>query len=409
MKKVGLVTLLMSVALLVGLGLGTLAAPGISATSIVSGSSANTSIRLPVSAPIVNPVQAAPAAPAAVIDEQATIEGLYARENPSVVNITIYGQQGRQGVTALGEGSGFVFDASGDIVTNAHVVQHANQLEVTFSDGTVLPAKIVGQDLNSDLAVVKVDQLPTKAQPLVLAQMSDLAVGETVVAIGNPFGLDGSISKGIISALGRNISSLTSFSIPEAIQTDAAINPGNSGGPLLDLAGHVVGVNAQIATGGTTSSNSGVGFAIPVNIVSKVIPELIKNGKYDWAWLGIRGGNVTPALVDAMKLPVKRGAYVAEASAGGPAAQAGLRGASTSTTVNGRAVQTGGDVVTAINGQPVNAFDDLLIYIALQTQPGQDVTLSIVRDGQAQDVKLRLGTRPAAVALARPSATQSAS
>ena len=408
MKKVGLVTLLMSMALLVGLGLGTLAAPAISATSVADSSSTNTSTRLPVSAPVVNPAQPVPAAPGAVIDEQATIEGLYARENPSVVNITIYGQQGRQ-VAALGEGSGFVFDASGDIVTNAHVVQHADQLEVTFSDGTVLPAKIVGQDLNSDLAVVKVDQLPAKAQPLALAQMSDLAVGETVVAIGNPFGLDGSISKGIISALGRNISSLTSFSIPEAIQTDAAINPGNSGGPLLDLAGHVVGVNAQIATGGTTSSNSGVGFAIPVNIVSKVIPELIKNGKYDWAWLGIRGGNVTPALVDAMKLPVKRGAYVAEASAGGPAAQARLRGASTSTTVNGRAVQTGGDVVTAINGQPINAFDDLLIYIALQTQPGQDVTLSIVRDGQAQDVKLRLGTRPAAVALAQPSATQSAS
>jgi S1-C subfamily serine protease len=408
MKKVVLVTLLMTVALLIGLGLGTLAAPAISATSVVSGSAANTSTRLPVSAPIVNPVQPAAAAPGAVIDEQATIEGLYARENPSVVNITIYGQQGRQ-VAALGEGSGFVFDASGDIVTNAHVVQHADQLEVTFSDGTVLAAKIVGQDLNSDLAVVKVDQLPANAQPLALAQMSDLAVGETVVAIGNPFGLDGSISKGIISALGRNISSLTSFSIPEAIQTDAAINPGNSGGPLLDLAGHVVGVNAQIATGGTSSSNSGVGFAIPVNIVSKVIPELIKNGKYDWAWLGIRGGNVTPSLVDAMKLPVNRGAYVVEASAGGPAAQAGLRGAGTSSTVNGRAVQTGGDVITAINGQPVNAFDDLLIYIALQTQPGQDVTLSIVRDGQSQDVKLRLGSRPAAVALAQPSATQSAS
>jgi 2-alkenal reductase len=396
----------MLAAMVVGLGLGMLAAPAVSTAGVVAGSSASTSTRLPVLSPIVNPVQPAPASPGAVIDEQAVIEDLYVRENPSVVNITVYGQQ-RGTVVALGEGSGFVFDTSGDIVTNAHVVQHADQLEVTFSDGTVQPAKIVGQDLNSDLAVVKVDQLPAKAQPLALAQMSDLAVGETVVAIGNPFGLDGSISKGIISALGRNISSLTSFAIPEAIQTDAAINPGNSGGPLLDLQGHVVGVNAQIATGGTSGSNSGVGFAIPVNIVGTVVPELIKSGKYDWAWLGIRGGDVTPSLVQAMKLPVTRGAYIAEASAGGPAAQAGLRGATSASTVNGRQVQIGGDVVTAINGQPINSFDDLLIYIALQVQPGQDVSLAIVRDGQTIEVKVHLGTRPAATALAQTSVTTS--
>ena len=409
MKKVGLVTLLMTVALLIGLGLGTVAAPALSPTSVVARSAPDTSTRLPVSAPVVNPVQPAPAAPGAVIDEQATIEALYARENPSVVNITIYSQSARQGLTPLGEGSGFVIDASGDIVTNAHVVQKADSLEVTFADGTILKGRVVGQDLNSDLAVVKVDQLPANVQPLQLAQMSDLAVGETVVAIGNPFGLDGSISKGIISALGRNISSLTSFSIPEAIQTDAAINPGNSGGPLLDLAGHVVGVNAQIATGGTSNSNSGVGFAIPVNIVSKVIPELISHGKYNWAWLGISGGSLTPALVDSMKLPVKKGAYVASVTAGGPAEQAGLHGASASASARGTATQPGGDVITAIDGKAVNSFDDLLIYIALQTQPGQQVILTVVRGGQTQDIKLQLGTRPTTVALAVPTATQSGS
>ena len=178
MKKVMLVTLLMTVALLVGLGLGTLAVPAMSTTSATGSSAPTTSNRIPVSAPIVSPVQPGPAAPGAAIDEQAIIEALYARENPSVVNITIYGQSGRQQVAALGEGSGFVFDASGDIVTNAHVVQHADQLEVTFSDGTVLAAKVVGQDLNSDLAVVKVDQLPANALVELIFEMPEEISGQ---------------------------------------------------------------------------------------------------------------------------------------------------------------------------------------------------------------------------------------
>jgi 2-alkenal reductase len=347
------------------------------------------------------------AAPTSVPDEQAAVMAVYARENPSVVNITIYGQpqatqqrgqpqqQQRGQVAPLGEGSGWVFDAQGDIVTNAHVVQDAVQLDVTFSDGTVKTGKVVGQDLNSDLAVVKVDSLPANVAPLALGNMGDIAVGQTVVAIGNPFGLDGSLTKGIISGLGRNISSLTQFAIPQTIQTDAAINPGNSGGPLLDLAGNVIGVNAQIESGNGSNSNSGVGFAIPVNILSKVIPALIKDGKYEWSWLGVAGNDVTPALAQAMNLPVQRGAYIGDVTSGGPAAQAGLKGATGADTANGRAVQVGGDVVTAVDGQSIKSFDDLLIYVALQTRPGQTVTLTIVRNGQTQDVKLQLGTRPA--------------
>ena len=330
--------------------------------------------------------------PAEVVDEQELLVNLYARANPAVVNITIYGQQGSQ-IAPLSQGSGFVYDESGRIVTNDHVVEGAEQVEVTFSDGTIRQAEVIGQDPNSDLAVVKVDQLPAGIAPLEIGDMSELAVGQTVIAIGNPFGLDGTLTRGIISALGRTIPALTPFSIPQAIQTDAAINPGNSGGPLLDLHGHVVGVNAQIETGGTSSTNSGVGFAIPVSVVRRVVPVLIKEGKYEWAWLGVRGGSVTPALIEAMKLPVERGAYLLEVTTDGPAEQAGLRGADNIVTSGGLQVPVGGDVIKAIDGQLIGSFDELLIYIAMQTEPGQKVTLTILRDGTSQDIDVQLGTR----------------
>lgn len=349
--------------------------------------------------PTVTPAVVAPAPTPLVVssgvsDEQAVLVNLYARANSSVVNITIFGRQGGQ-VGPLGQGSGFVYDDAGRIVTNAHVVADANQVEVTFADGTILAADIVGQDLNSDLAVVKVDRLPAGAGPLPLGSLSELAVGQTIVAIGNPFGLEGTLTRGIVSALGRTIPALTPFSIPQAIQTDAAINPGNSGGPLLDLHGHVVGVNAQIETDGTSRSNSGVGFAIPVSVVSRVVPALIKNGKYEWAWLGVRGGSLTPTLIEALKLPAdQRGAYLAEVMRGGPAERAGLRGATDTVSVNDRAVAVGGDVVTAIDGRPVRSFDDLLLYIALEARPDQEVTLAIIRDGQPQEARVRFDMRP---------------
>ena len=327
-------------------------------------------------------------------EEDSALVDLYARVNPAVVNITVYEtQQGT--LVPLGQGSGFVFDTEGNIVTNAHVVHGSEQLEVTFSDRSVRIAELIGEDLNSDLAVIKIDDLPEGVQPLALGEMESLAVGQSVVAIGNPFGLEGTLTRGIISAMGRSIPALTPFTIPQAIQTDAAINPGNSGGPLLNLGGEVIGVNAQIETGGTSNTNLGIGFAIPVSIVQRVVPDLIEKGEHNWAWLGVRGGSLNPLLIKAMDLPVDKGAYLAEVIDNGPADKAGLRGASREAEVDGRALEIGGDVIISVDGQPVNSFDDLLIYIALNTRPGQDVTLTILRDGEQRDVQVTLEERPA--------------
>jgi S1-C subfamily serine protease len=328
-----------------------------------------------------------------VVSEDQVLVELYQRVNPAVVNITTYGEQGGF-VVGLGEGSGFIYDDGGNIVTNAHVVHGADQVEVTFADGLTRKAEVVGEDLHSDLAVVRVDPLPEGVHSLPLGSIEDLAVGQTVVAIGNPFGLQGTLTRGIISALGRTIPALTVFSIPQSIQTDAAINPGNSGGPLLNLEGEVIGVNAQIETGGTSRANSGVGFAIPVSIVERVIPTLIENGNYEWAWLGVRGGDVDPSLVEAMNLSVERGAYLWQIEPNGPADLAGLQGSDETVELNGRQVDIGGDVVIAVNGQNVNTFDDLLIYIALKAAPDQEITLTILRNGESQDVTVRLAPRP---------------
>ena len=326
-------------------------------------------------------------------DQEDALVALYKRVNPAVVNITVYTRSGGL-LIPEGQGSGFVFDDNGDIVTNAHVIHGAEQVEVTFPDNTTRIATLVGEDLNSDLAVVKIEDLPAEVQPLVLGDMNSLEVGQTVVAIGNPFGLEGTLTRGVISALGRSIPALTPFSIPQSIQTDAAINPGNSGGPLLNMAGEVIGVNAQIETGGTGRSNLGVGFAIPVSMMRLVIPDLIQNGGHDWAWLGVRGSSLNPILVQAMNLPMDKGAYLAEVVTGGPSAQSGLQGSSETVTLDGRQVDIGGDVITAVDGQPVNSFDDLLIYIALATGPGKEITLTVWRDGASQDIRVTLEKRP---------------
>lgn len=326
--------------------------------------------------------------------EELSLVDLYAIANPGVVNITIYNEDSDV-LLPLGQGSGFLYDETGHIVTNAHVVQEAQSVEVTFSDGTIREAEVVGTDLNSDLAVVQVADLPQAISPLPLASMDSLAVGQTVVAIGNPFGLDGTLTRGVISALGRSIPALTPFTIPQSIQTDAAINPGNSGGPLLNMRGEVIGVNDQIRTDGVNNSNLGVGFAIPVSIVRLIVPDLIQNGEHDWAWLGVRGTSLTPPMVEAMELPVEKAAYIASVLSGGPADEAGLEGEDGTRTIDKRLVSVGGDVVTAINGQPVNSFDDLLIYIALEAEPGEPVVLTIWRDGEFIDVTVTLEERPA--------------
>ena len=358
----------------------------------------------PVEQPTVPPVaQSIPNTPLAILEPVQTIMveedsenllvELYARVNPSVVNITVYATL--DGVlTALGQGSGFIYDEQGHLVTNAHVIHGAELLEITFSDGTMREAELSGEDLHSDLAVVQVEAMPEGASPLPLGDMEELAVGQTVVAIGNPFGLSGTLTRGIISALGRTIPALTQFSIPQSIQTDAAINPGNSGGPLLNLDGEVIGVNAQIETGGTGRANTGVGFAIPISIIQRVVPGLIESGSYRWPWLGVAGRDVTPVLIKAMNLPVERGAYLSEIVPEGPAAKAGLIGSSEVATSDGREIDTGGDIITAVNGQQILSFDDLLIYVALSTSPGDQITLTVLRGGETKQIDLVLGERP---------------
>jgi len=354
-------------------------------------------INTPTDLPIPTSVQPTPeliSLPAVTAPAgELSLTDLYALANPAVINIITYANQSER-IVPRGQGSGFVYDYDGNIITNAHVVHGADELEAIFSDGTIKTAEIVGEDLHSDLAVIKVDSLPEGVAPLPLGNVGDTVVGQTVIAIGNPFGLGGTLTSGIVSAKGRTIPALTPFSIPESIQTDAAINPGNSGGPLLNLRGEVIGVNAQIETDGFSRSNSGVGFAIPVSIVKRVVPELIQDGAFEWAWLGVVGGDVTPTLARAMKLPVLAGAYISDIAEAGPAEDAGLHGSDDNTVFEGRQLNIGGDVITAINGQTVRSFGELLVYIAMQVEPGDEVTLTLFSDGVYEDVQVTLDERP---------------
>jgi S1-C subfamily serine protease len=291
-------------------------------TSSLPKSPASTAVSLTTSAPLV------------VSNEDELLVELYKHANPAVVNIITYVTQPDKSSQPESQGSGWLFDNQGHIVTNSHVVHGADSLDVVFSDNTILEGTVLGQDLHSDLAVIEVKNLPEGIEPLPLGDISQVEVGQTVLAIGNPFGLGGTLTRGIVSALGRSIPALTAFQIPQAIQTDAPINPGNSGGPLLNLSGQVIGVNAQIETADGSRVNSGVGFAIPVSIVARVIPSLIEKGKFEWGWMGVMGGSVTPAMVQAMSLPVNKGAYVSSTISGGPADKAGLHGSSSQTEVH---------------------------------------------------------------------------
>lgn len=312
---------------------------------------------------------------------------------PGVVSVRIFTDQA---LTGEGAGSGFILDESGHIVTNNHVVAAANQVTVVFHDGFEATAQIVGNDDDSDLAVIKVDELPEDARPLPVGDSDQVRAGQQVVAIGNPFGYGGSMTTGIVSAVGRVIpSGVTRFSIPQAIQTDAAINPGNSGGPLLNLQGEVIGVNAQIRTAGSAMANSGVGFAIPSNVVRLVAPVLIQEGAYEWPYLGVQGApqGVDLAIQMANDLPSQEGAYIHDVIPGGPAAEAGMRGSTGTETVLGQSVPVGGDVVLSMNGQPVADFAELLTLVAF-SEPGEEVSLTVLRDGETQELSVVLSARP---------------
>ena len=336
--------------------------------------------------------------------ENQIFEAVYQKVNPSVVQVSnLAGTQRSSQVVPQGLGSGFVWDTRGDIVTNDHVVEGATQLQVTFADGTTLDAQLIGTDPNGDVAVVRVDPKSATLVPVELGDINQLKVGERVLAIGNPFGLDGTMTQGIVSALGRSIPAVaTGFSIPESIQTDAAINPGNSGGPLLNENGQVIGINDQIQS--QSGSSSGVGFAIPINIVQRIVPSLIQTGHYAHPYLGIEGGTYSRAWAQALGLPANaKGAYVEGVVSGGPADQAGLRAGNQDTSVvlgtdnfGGPVyLQSGGDLITAIDGHSIASMDDLMIYLEEHTSPGQTVHLTVSRSGGGQQtLSLKLGQRP---------------
>jgi serine protease Do len=360
---------------------------------------------------------------------ETSLETLYNAVNPSVVNIqvvqTVQGgvpsspnspfsgpQAPQQQQQVLG--SGFVWDTQGHIVTNNHVVEGASQITVTFADQTSVPAQIVGTDPDSDLAVLGVNVPASELHPVQEAT-AYAKVGQIAIAIGNPFGLQGSMSMGIVSAIGRSLpvgsnamATGPSYTIPAVIQTDAPINPGNSGGVLVDDEGRVIGVTAAIVS--ASGSSSGVGFAIPVEIVQMVVPALIQNGHYDHPYIGVSGTTLTPSLASAMNLAEQqRGALLVDITPGGPAAQAGLKGSDKTADINGQSVPVGGDVVIAIGDQPITSFDDLAADVALNTQVGETVTLQIIRNGQEQNVDITIGARPAAqTAAAGASASQAA-
>jgi S1-C subfamily serine protease len=295
-------------------------------------------------------------------------------------------------------GSGFVWSKDGYIVTNNHVVSGADKIEVKFYDGTTLSAKLIGADPDSDLAVIQVDNPGFTLTPITVSDSSEAKVGQIAVAIGNPFGLENTMTVGIVSALGRTLPAGESFnngatySIPDIVQTDAPINPGNSGGPLVNDQGALIGVTAAIES--PVGANAGVGFAIPSTIVNRVIPEVIKDGKYEHPYLGISGTSLTPDLAKAMDLnATQRGALVEEIVSNSPADKAGLHGSDRQVTIDGQDVNVGGDVITAIDNTPVKTMDDVIVYLADHTNVGQKVKLTILRDGKEMSLDVTLEAR----------------
>jgi 2-alkenal reductase len=356
----------------------------------------------PTSRPVEQPAEQNRPQPIAVPDLvsiEDTLVQLYEQANPGVVAIRVLTESGES------LGSGFVIDQEGHIVTNYHVVEGVTDLEVDFPSGYKTRGEVVGSDTDSDLAVLRVDAPAEELHPLPMGDSSQIRVGQTVVAIGNPFGYTGTMTTGIISAVGRTLESMRlapggqPFTAGDILQTDAPINPGNSGGPLLNLNGEVIGVNRAIETFNFTAGegeplNSGIGFAIAINIVKRVAPALISEGKYDYPYLGISClPEVSLLQQEALGLPRATGAYVTEVTAGGPADEAGLRGAGGSTDFPGL-VGAGGDLIIAVDGQPVRVFNDLLSYLINNKSPGDVILLTIIREDREMEVELTLGRRP---------------
>jgi len=354
----------------------------------------------------------------AVAALQGALVSIYEQVNPSVVNIQVVGSAMGQATPALpdnpffgpdsenqgpqvqrGLGSGFVWDLDGHIVTNNHVVAGADKITVIFYDGEAVAATLVGRDPDADLAVIKVDVPADRLAPVTLADSTQAKVGQLAIAIGSPFGQQNSMTVGFVSALGRqlpvseNATQGPTYTIPDIIQSDVAINPGNSGGVLVDDQGHVLGVTAAIES--PVRANSGVGYVIPSVIVQKIVPVLIKDGRYEHAWLGLSGASLNPDLAKAMGFEEnQRGVLVAAITASSPAEGAGLRGSDRKATIDGEEVSVGGDVITAIDGEEVKDFGDLVTHLARHVEVGQTVTLTILRDGKEQAVDVTIAARP---------------
>lgn len=312
---------------------------------------------------------------------------VYENASPSVVAISVTTE------SSGGSGSGFVIDTDGHIVTNAHVVDESDEIIVNFLDGTIVLAELIGLDLASDLAVIKVNLPANQLQPIPFGNSDDLVIGQTVLAIGSPFGQRWTLTSGIVSALDRTIQGLTQFSVGGVIQTDASINPGNSGGPLINLNGEVVGVNSQIIS--QSRSSSGVGFSIPSNLTQRVAQSLIENGEMTYSYLGIAGGNVTLNAMNLLDLPNNfQGVIVSNIVEDGPAADSDLQEIAETRTSDGELVDIRADIITAIDGTRVTSMNDLITYLARNTRPDQTVTLSVLRNGTDEiQVPLKLGSR----------------
>jgi S1-C subfamily serine protease len=347
-----------------------------------------------------------------VVEGQGTGKGLDAQslfknEGQGVVTvISLFSTGGLESILNGGEngggglGSGFVLNGAGEIATNAHVVtqgegkdiERAKEVYVEFADGNRVPARILGQDPNADVALLKIDPKGLTLRPLPLGSSSDVQVGAPVAAIGSPFGERQSLSVGVVSAIDRDIASLNGqFAIPGAVQTDAAINPGNSGGPLVNAAGKVIGINQQIKS--QSGGGEGVGFAVPIDVVKRSLGALRESGNAHYAYIGVSSVPLYPQLVDKFDLKVDKGAWVQEVSPGSPAEKAGIRGGKGNTRFQIQSYAEGGDIITKVEGKPVTDANDLSSVIG-QFQPGQEVAVTVVRDGDTKEIKVKLGERP---------------
>ena len=363
----------------------------------------------PTPTPTSTPIPTATPVPPA--DESSLLAGMvqleeeiiqvYERFGAGVVNITsrsVAYDFFRRPVPQEGSGSGIVYDTDGHVITNYHVIQGASELFVTLADETTVPAKVVGTDASNDLAVLRIEVSPGLLNPVPLGESESLRVGQFVVAIGNPFGFERTLTVGVVSALGRVIESPDDRFIGEIIQTDAAINPGNSGGPLLDLQGRVIGVNTAIFS--PSRASAGIGFAVPVDTVRRVVPELIERGYYPHPWLGVQYiWDVTSEtglmlLELGMDVPVDEGVLIVQTAQGGPASQAGLRGGNQRIRSGRVALLIGGDILTAIDGEPITDSQELLRYLDTQTQVGQTIWVTIWRDGEELTLPVLLAERP---------------